>query len=65
MTPVTPQQTLIEIRLGGDLAGFVHRSRAEGKAWRPIAAEISEKTRIAVSHETLRQWYPDTADVAA
>jgi len=57
MTSVTPQQTLIEIRLGGDLAGYVARSRADRKGWRPIAEAISKQTGLAVSHETLRVWY--------
>lgn len=64
VTLVTPQQTLIEIRIGGDLAGFVARQRSEGRAWRPIATEISAKARIQVSHETLRKWYPDTESAA-
>lgn len=57
VTLVTPQQTLIEIRLGGDLAGFIERERAKGRGWRPIAAEISERSRIPVSYETVRQWH--------
>lgn len=54
---MTAQQTLIELRLGTDLTGFISRERAAGKGWRPIATEISERTGIQVSHETVRKWH--------
>ncbi len=61
---MTPQQTLIELRLGGDLTGFIRRNRAEGKGWRPIAVEISDRTGISVSHEAVRQWYGESTPLA-
>jgi hypothetical protein len=57
MTLVTPQQTLVEIRLGEPLAKFIAKRRAAGKGWRPIAADISTRTAVKVSHETVRNWY--------
>jgi hypothetical protein len=53
---MTPYQQLIEIRLGGDLAGYITRGRAAGTSWRRMAADIEQRTGLKVSRETLRGW---------
>lgn len=64
-----PQRTslyrLIEKQLGGDLAEYVSTRRPE-MSWRSIAAELSDRIGVEVSHESLRLWFADgIADVAA
>lgn len=60
----TPKQLLVEHLYDGDLPAEVARLIADGKSWRDIAAEVSEKTGQRVSHESLRQWYGADASPA-
>lgn len=63
---MTPTQQLIELRIGGDLAGFVDRCRARGLSWRQIANEVNDKAHTDITYETLRSWYgPRTEQVSA
>lgn len=58
----TPTQRLGDLLLGGDgaLEKFVRSRRADGKVWRLIARELYEQHNLDVTHEALRQWYPDS-----
>jgi len=51
--------------LGQDLAQYVAVRRAADASWRGIAAEVTEKTDISVSHEALRVWTQGRAPVTA
>jgi hypothetical protein len=53
----TPSYRLIELHLGTDLEAFVTERRAVGETWRAIAAEISERTGVALSHINLFRWF--------
>lgn len=53
---------LIERRLPGTLAEFVADRRPD-TSWRDIAVELTEKTGIEVSYETLRGWFADRIEV--
>jgi hypothetical protein len=57
----TPTQRLGDLLLGGDgaLERFVRDRRANGVAWRLIARELYETADLDVTHEALRQWFPD------
>ena len=61
---MTPTQKLIELRIGGDLPGFISRARSEGQSWRQIAADLTKRTGLTVSYETVRTWH-QAQDVAA
>lgn len=66
-TPNATQQ-LAGILLDRPLGDYVADKRAEGLAWRKIAAALRTDTdgRIAVSHEVLRLWYgEDLAEQAS
>ena len=53
----TPQYTEIEQKLGSPLAALVGQRRAEGLSWRKLALEITERTGVDVTGETLRVWH--------
>jgi hypothetical protein len=55
---------LAEIVTPGGLTEFVRARRAEGMSWRTITHALWAATNgdVDVSHETLRSWFPDTAD---
>jgi hypothetical protein len=57
----TPTQRLGDLLLGGDgaLEQFVRSRRSDGKTWRLIARELYEQHDLDVTHEALRQWFPD------
>lgn len=57
----TPLQQLVDLKLGGNLRGFVLARRTEGQDWRSIANTISQETGQSVSHESLRSWFSDEA----
>lgn len=57
----TPLQKLVELHLGRDLQAYITAGRAQGKDWRTLAEEISTKTGLSVSHESLRQWFREPA----
>ncbi len=59
----TPLSMLIDTRLGGGLRDYVIKARERGADWRSIAAEISDLADRTVSHETLRSWFADEADL--
>lgn len=65
MTLVTPTQQLVELRLGGDLPGFLARARENKRSWRAIAGDITERTGLPVSYEAVRMWHRQTNRDAA
>jgi hypothetical protein len=58
----TPLLQLMEIKLGRDLRGYVEEAQAAGRSWRGMAADLTEITGVAVTHETLRAWFSDTGE---
>lgn len=56
---------LVELRLGGDLAGYLQRARDDGQSWRKIAADVSRRTGMKVSHESMREWHKRTSTAVA
>lgn len=60
----TPLQKLVELKLGGDLRGYVMSRRQAGDDWRGIAAAITEQTGQSVSYESLRSWFSDELEAA-
>lgn len=53
---------LIEDRLGEPLARFIAERRARSVAYYKIAMEITQRTGVSVSFETIRTWAFDIAD---
>ena len=41
------------------LWAVVATGRRQGHTWRTIAGDITERTGVTVSHETLRDWFAD------
>lgn len=57
----TAKQELADIRLtalGYSLDEYVQSRREEGRSWRAIAAEMRGDTRLKITAETLRLWFP-------
>lgn len=67
MTNPSPLQLLVEDRLREPLGEFLQERRRVVtvqkplKSWQDIAAEIHERTGVAVTRETLRNWGADLA----
>lgn len=59
----TPLYQLIEERLDTTLASFVAERRAASirppASWRAIAAEITERTGVPVTHTAVRLWFAE------
>ena len=55
----TPLSRLIELKLGRDLREHVVEARNAGHDWRKIATDLTERTDVAVSNETVRAWFAD------
>lgn len=50
---------LVEARLGKNLARHVAARRAANDSWNAIALDLHTRTEIAVTGQTLRNWFPD------
>lgn len=65
MSNRTDRYQLVEASLGEDLEAWVAERRRPDirppAAWRDIASELSDRTGITVSYETLRVWFPEYA----
>lgn len=65
----TAHHILADHLLGDDgpLERFVAERRAAGRSWRLIARDLVEATDSAVdvTFETLRSWFPESAEVAS
>ena len=59
----TPLSRLIEVTLALDLRAHVIAEREAGKDWRTIATDLSERSGHSVSHESVRSWFSDEADL--
>lgn len=57
----TATYRLIETGLDSDLESFVKAQRENGASWDAIAREIYDRTRVAVTKETLRNWFAELA----
>jgi len=57
----TAMRELLEHRLpaGRSLASYVTTCRRQGLGWRRIADQVHTDTGVAVSHATLRRWFPE------
>ncbi len=62
---------LIEMKLGEPLRDYIISARAVSGpldrqvGWRSIAADITERTGVSVSWETMRSWFDDEREDAA
>lgn len=54
---MTAKRTLIEDRLGRDLASYVTELREDGASWTFIAARIERHTNVTVTDQTVRNWF--------
>jgi hypothetical protein len=63
MTQPTTLYQLVEFRLGESLAEWIdERRRPDVRppvSWRVLATELSHRTGVRVSYETLRDWFAD------
>jgi hypothetical protein len=57
----TATYRLIEIGLHEEFHGFVAAQRAAGESWDAIARTIYDRTQIAITRETLRNWFAELA----
>jgi hypothetical protein len=55
---------LVEKQLEGSLTDYVS-ARRPTQSWRAIAAELTERIGVEVSHESLRLWFTDSGEDAA
>lgn len=55
----TALRDLIDHLVDGHLDTIVATRRADGVAWRDIAAELTTKSGRPVSHTSLRDWYAE------
>lgn len=50
--------------LDGQLEAYVGDRRQAGKSWRRISLDLRDEFEIEVTHETLRNWFPQFANRA-
>lgn len=62
---MSTQYIEIERKLGSSLADLVSERRQAGISWRKIAIEITMRTGIDITGETLRVWTQGRAPVVA
>jgi hypothetical protein len=58
MSQPTVLYQLVDARLDGKLVEYVAEHRAT-TSWRTMAADLTERTGVQVTHETLRGWFAD------
>jgi hypothetical protein len=57
---VSPLRQALDVIMGpGELDALVRLGRLRGRSWRALALEVRDRTRVDVTHETLRNWYLD------
>ncbi len=59
MRKPTPTYLLLEERLGRPLDRRVVKARGQGQSWNQIARALDHDTGIAVTSQTLRNWFPE------
>lgn len=57
--PAMTKRELLDVVMGGRLAAYVEARRPLA-SWQRIAGDIREEFGVAVSDESLRQWFPET-----
>lgn len=55
----------LEAKLGEPLAALIEQRRGQATSWRRIAVELTARTGIDITGETLRVWHQGRAPVAA
>lgn len=55
----TLRSALNQLLEATDLETFVRSRRRAGLPWRRITRDLYDVTRVDVSYETLRGWFPD------
>jgi hypothetical protein len=55
----------VEAKLAEPLAALLTQRREQGMSWRRIAVELTARTGIDITGETLRIWHQGRAPVAA
>lgn len=50
--------------IGGGLEPYVEVRRHAGKSWRRISLELRDEFALDITHETLRNWFPQYAKIA-
>lgn len=58
MSNVTRTYLLIEERLGSDLAEYAANARRNGDSWHAVAHDLSNRTGVLVTPQTLSNWFP-------
>ena len=56
---------LLETRLGESLEEYATAARAAKRSWFAIAVELSQRTGITVTEQTLRNWFPAATSAVA
>lgn len=59
MSNVSRTYLLIQERLGSDLAEFATEARRNGGSWHSIAFDLSNRTGVLVTPQTLGNWFPN------
>lgn len=54
---------LIQANLAVDLREYILAARGEGKDWRSISRDLSDRTGVSVSYEAVRSWFSDEPEV--
>lgn len=62
---VPEKYTEIERKLGTPLADLIQSRRAEQVAWRRIALEVTARTGVDITGETIRVWYQGRPQVVS
>jgi hypothetical protein len=62
VTQPSPLYRLIEEKLGRPLTGFIAERRAT-QTWPEIAEALVDETGIAVSSESVRNWFKDRIQI--
>lgn len=57
MTNPSRTYLLVEERLGSDLRKHVAKLRRAGESWNSIAHDLSDRTEVVITDETLRIWF--------
>ena len=59
MGTASPTRRLLDHLTSGRFGTYVADRRNAGKSWRQVSLDIRDDFAIDVTHETLRNWFPD------
>ncbi|NMO51985.1 hypothetical protein HH310_12355 [Actinoplanes sp. TBRC 11911] len=65
MNEPTTKYLLLEARLGQKLTDYVAGQIGAGAGWKAIAADLSKRTDVPVSRESLRVWFSGRVQTTA